>query len=420
MRRGLRGPGAGRRLLLTVVLVAGLAAGVADAGAASSLAGQCGTVVQVPPPPSLEPGAFEASGTFRLIEETRQRTLSAPMAVDIVQPGLYDSGSDLPLLQPVIAAGTVVGSYLLHTDPSGQPQVGTRVSVSLTFDNDILGVAITDAALDAGDPAVGSPLTAYPTGVPKRGFELLSTGSRDYVHLVNRRTVELSGVPTTVVDEARIIVAGSTPSTSPLIGYRLVAADGGLFTYGNHQFYGSGAGKGTSPTVGGSSTCTGSGYWLVAADGTVLSFGDAVAKGSLAGTHLNWPIVGMAGTLSSQGYWLAASDGGVFGFGDAVFHGSTGAVKLNRPIVGIVATPTGGGYWLVASDGGIFSFGDAVFHGSTGAVKLNRPIVGMVATPTGGGYWLVASDGGIFSFGDAVFFGSMGGTPLNQPIVAAL
>ncbi len=119
------------------------------------------------------------------------------------------------------------------------------------------------------------------------------------------------------------------------------------------------------------------GYWLVAADGGIFSFGDANFYGSTGGMTLNKPIVGMAATPDGKGYWLVAADGGIFSFGNANFYGSTGGMTLNKPIVGMAATPDGKGYWLVASDGGIFSFGDANFYGSMGGTVLNKPIVGM-------------------------------------------
>ncbi len=172
-----------------------------------------------------------------------------------------------------------------------------------------------------------------------------------------------------------------------------------------------------APIVGMAAVPNGQGYWLVAADGGIFSYGDAHFFGSTGNIRLNQPIVGMAATPNGQGYWLVAADGGIFSYGDAHFFGSTGNIRLNQPIVGMAATPDGGGYWLVAADGGIFSYGDAHFFGSTGNTRLNQPIVGMAATPDGGGYWLVAADGGIFSYGDAHFFGSTGNTRLNQPIV---
>jgi hypothetical protein len=48
--------------------------------------------------------------------------------------------------------------------------------------------------------------------------------------------------------------------------------------------------------VGVAATPTGKGYWLVAADGGVFAYGDATFAGSLGATHLNAPIVGVAAT----------------------------------------------------------------------------------------------------------------------------
>ena len=84
----------------------------------------------------------------------------------------------------------------------------------------------------------------------------------------------------------------------------------------------------------------------MAADGGVFSFGDAGYFGSQGGSALNSPIVGIAPTPTGNGYWLVAADGGVFAFGDASFLGSEGGSRLNSPVVGIAPTPTGNGYWL--------------------------------------------------------------------------
>ena len=212
-----------------------------------------------------------------------------------------------------------------------------------------------------------------------------------------------------------IVGMAATPSNN---GYWLVASDGGIFSYGDAAFYGStGALKLVQPIVGMTASPSGKGYWFVASDGGIFAFGDAKFFGSMGGKPLNKPIVGMASTASGQGYWLVASDGGIFSFGDAAFYGSTGAIKLNKPIVGMDRTASGKGYRFVASDGGIFSYGDASFLGSMGDKKLNKPIVGMASTRTGNGYWMVASDGGIFSFGQASFRGSTGALKLVSPIV---
>jgi peptidoglycan hydrolase-like protein with peptidoglycan-binding domain len=212
-------------------------------------------------------------------------------------------------------------------------------------------------------------------------------------------------------------IVGIAP-TSDGKGYWLVAANGGVFSYGDAHFYGSTGGITLNkPIVGIAATPSGGGYWLVASDGGVFSYGDAHFYGSTGGITLNKPVVGIAATHDGNGYWLVASDGGVFSYGDAHFYGSTGNITLNKPVVGIAATHDGNGYWLVASDGGIFSYGDAHFYGSTGNITLAQPIVGMAVSETGNGYWLAASDGGIFNYGDAHFYGSMGGSALANPII---
>ena len=76
-------------------------------------------------------------------------------------------------------------------------------------------------------------------------------------------------------------------------------------------------------------------YRLVASDGGIFSFGDAPFAGSTGAMRLNRPIVGMAATPSGHGYWLVASDGGIFSFGDAPFAGSTASVQLASPVVGM-------------------------------------------------------------------------------------
>ncbi|HEX4905295.1 MAG TPA: hypothetical protein VFU93_07580 [Acidimicrobiales bacterium] len=204
--------------------------------------------------------------------------------------------------------------------------------------------------------------------------------------------------------------AGATVGVAPAAtGSWTVDAAGVVTPVGGAPNLGSAPAGLRSPVVGMTATPTGRGYWLVAADGGIFTFGDAAFRGSTGALRLARPIVGITATPTGRGYWLVASDGGIFTFGDAVFRGSTGALRLTRPIVGMAATATGRGYWLVASDGGIFTFGDAVFRGSAGALALASPIVGMARTATGNGYWLVGADGGVFSFGDATYAGRADG-----------
>jgi hypothetical protein len=208
------------------------------------------------------------------------------------------------------------------------------------------------------------------------------------------------------------------PPEPPAQGYWLVAADGGIFSFGGAGFFGSAGGQALpAPVVGMAATPDGGGYREVERNGQVGSFGDTVPESTSAGAL---DAVGIAAV--SDGAYLEAFDGGQVLEQEgtfALFQASLPA--LNAPIVGIastsIASTSTGPFWLVAADGGVFGFDNAPFLGSMGGRRLNSPIVGMAATPDGNGYWLVASDGGIFSFGDATFEGSTGGMRLNAPIV---
>jgi len=422
-RKGITPARAGMALLTAALA----GAGMGGSGAGAALSGQCGTIATIAAPASIVPGSLESNDKLQLFTEARQKTLTKNLSVDFTQPGLYNADAQLPLpgALPAIPAGTVVSSYLIHSDPVGLANPGQRLTATVNFTSDILGVMAQNdrsSTFSDSDLEIGATGVIYPAAVKERGLELSDNPNVvvDWVRL-SARSVQVSVLTSTVVDEIRVITKGDGDLAAKASGYQMVASDGGVFSYGNREFRGSTGGISlTSPIVAAASPCSGGGYWLAAADGGIFSFGDAKFFGSTGDVKLTKPIVGMASTPSGKGYWLVASDGGIFSFGDAAFQGSTGAIKLTKPIVGMAATPTGNGYWMVATDGGIFSFGDAKFYGSTGAVTLTQPIVDMVVSPSGAGYTLVASDGGVFSYGDAVFYGSTGAIKLAKPIVAAL
>jgi hypothetical protein len=202
----------------------------------------------------------------------------------------------------------------------------------------------------------------------------------------------------------------------PLRGYWLVGTDGGIFSFGRAQFYGSMGGIPLQrPVVGITPTASRHGYWLVATDGGAFSFGDSAFYGSIPGlglhpagsgfSHsLNAPIVGMVPSTTGHGYFMVASDGGVFAFGDARFAGSCpGIGGCAGPAVAVMPDGTGNGYWLVTAGGGVYTFGDAPFYGTP--PPQATPVVDAVASPDGNGYWIVYASGAVYGFGDA---GSMG------------
>jgi hypothetical protein len=246
----------------------------------------------------------------------------------------------------------------------------------------------------------------------------------------------------------------------PAPGYWQVASDGGIFSFGAAQFYGStGSMHLNKPVVGMAATPSGNGYWLVASDGGVFAYGNAQFYGSTGSITLNKPIIALIPTLDGGGYWLIASDGGVFAYGDAKFYGSTASDNLAYPvtaaapsflnggywmadangqvfnfgdaqnegqppyapggyrITGMTGTASSNGYWLASANGNVADFGDAAPYGSMVGTNLNAPVVGIAANSSATGYWLQGADGGIFTFGQAEFYGSMGGRHLNAPMV---
>ena len=59
----------------------------------------------------------------------------------------------------------------------------------------------------------------------------------------------------------------------------------------------------------------------MAADGGIFTYGDASFVGSAGGTRLSAPVVGMA-AADSGGYWIATSAGTVLNYGHAGAFGS--------------------------------------------------------------------------------------------------
>jgi hypothetical protein len=142
--------------------------------------------------------------------------------------------------------------------------------------------------------------------------------------------------------------------------------------------------------VGMAATPDGAGYWLVAADGGIFAFGDAAFHGSAGGMRLGAPVVGMAATPDGAGYWLVAADGGVFGFGNATFAGSPAGTPLAGRVVGLVPTASGAGYWVTDQGGQALGYGDAASVGSAYGLLFGPVVAG---GRDGGGVRLVATDG---------------------------
>jgi hypothetical protein len=272
-------------------------------------------------------------------------------------------------------------------------------------------------------PKPGSPLIdAIATGACRTGLAATVTSDQRGITRPQGPGCDIGALEVVVANQGHVTTGGSDIAATPDgAGYWTTVDNGGVFTHGNAQYYGSLGGQPLGhPISGMAATPNGGGYWLVGTDGGVFGFGNAQYHGSLPGigVHPNGPIVGIVGTPDGGGYWLVGRDGGVFGFGNAQYHGSLGGQPLNSPISGMAALPDGTGYWLVGGDGGVFGFGNAQYHGSLPGSNIhpNAPIYGIASTLDGGGYWLIGTDGGVFAYPNAGYYGSLGGGPSGAVI----
>ncbi len=153
------------------------------------------------------------------------------------------------------------------------------------------------------------------------------------------QTINSSTVPSRSLSRS-----ASNASFTGITGYDMVGQNGAVYAF-NVPSRGQLAGTTLNrPIVGMAATADRAGYWLVASDGGIFSFGDAQFYGSTGAITLNKPIVGIAPSPDGGGYWLAASDGGIFSFGDATYYGSAASptTPVSAPVVGILsmAMPT--------------------------------------------------------------------------------
>jgi Putative Ig domain len=235
-------------------------------------------------------------------------------------------------------------------------------------------------------------------------------------------------------------------SLAPLLGYRILTANGRAFGFGGVESLTPSRVSGLTDVVAIGSTYGGDGYYLVSSTGTVRAYGKAVWQGDLTSKRTGGHVVAFATSPDFSGYYLATANGRIFNFGDAGFYGSAVHTRLRSRITSIAVTPDGRGYWLLGADVTILNFGDAAPMSSLrlnptrdeavalaptldgrglyvvsqrgavytlgdavsyGAVKSKHPIVSFALTPDGKGYYLLAASGGVFVGGDARNFGSI-------------
>ncbi|GAC1537668.1 MAG: hypothetical protein NVS3B12_21910 [Acidimicrobiales bacterium] len=303
------------------------------------------------------------------------------VAIDGSRPGYANTGCPMAIVGPG-------GDDLNRFDPSASPphsdwvlqQSYDATPTSPTFGTfqyfQEEGTSFSSAQV-AGEAA----LLVGAGASPSRARHLMLGTARPVSS--TRFTPEFGAGAADIAAAVTALNAGARPEPA-MRGYRVVTATGRVAGLGDSCQTSAYEGQVTSPlaqpVVGAASTPSGNGYWLVASDGGIFSFGDANFYGSTGAITLNKPIVAMASNPSGQGYWMVASDGGIFSFGDANFYGSTGGTPLPAAVVSMTASTSGRGYLLAAADGTVFNFGDAPSFGSA-PVGSAAPAVAITPEP---------------------------------------
>jgi hypothetical protein len=167
---------------------------------------------------------LESDTEIRLFSEVQNFLLGADLNVSMSSPGTASVVSTSPppvvrtgLTPGTISAGTYVDTYFLHLDglTSG---VGTRLSGSVTFDQDIIGVIMLSNNVLSSSALFGpSTSTAYPTVM--NGTGTLDSPNEFITISSDGRTLTLEmAVLNWSLDQVRVITRVPEPSSLLLLG----------------------------------------------------------------------------------------------------------------------------------------------------------------------------------------------------------
>lgn len=200
--------------LLAGVMTLALVLALAQPNAEAAIVGVGSQITQISPPSDARAQQLESSDTMFTWDEQQDVLLAADVAVDITAPGEYMEVADLT--PGVVPAGTTVRSHIVHADKVGTTAPNIILQGTVTFDQDIVGIALEADTLYGSD-FLGAPGTRYPTsGRPERRLNL--DGQDDWViWQIDNRTVVIQVETAAHFDQVRILTAKS-PDPDPVIG----------------------------------------------------------------------------------------------------------------------------------------------------------------------------------------------------------
>lgn len=123
-----------------------------------------GDIVMLPSPPAdASEDVLESDEMIFGSVEQLGLILETDVAVDIVEPGVYENG--FQLTRGEVPAGTRVNCHFLHYDPEQNGPGGTRLSGTITFPSQVLGIIVQSQGLNLSDEALGAPGKLYTTSL---------------------------------------------------------------------------------------------------------------------------------------------------------------------------------------------------------------------------------------------------------------
>lgn len=147
-------------------------------------------------------------------------------------------------------------------------------------------------------------------------------------------------------------------------------------------------------------TASGQGYWMINADGGVFTFGDAQFYGSLPQRRPGVQNVVAAIRVGNTKYCMLESSGRTSCFAAGSIYEDSQPVTYglhSDPATTMIPSGDAQGWWVVSRKGKVSAYGSAV-----GAGEVAQQPYGPIMGGAGWGnntYRLVGADGGVFTFG---------------------
>ena len=197
----------------------------------------------------------------------------------------------------VAFAPTADGSYSSTMEVDSN---GGNIVVAVTGAPSPPVMSISTTSLDYGSVPLGSTAS--------ESFTVSNTGGEDLTITKSKPPVTGPFSATTALAEGTTLAPGS--SLTETVDFTPTTLGSVADTWSINGDDGLGV-RTISFTGAGIIPPTWHGYWLVGSDGGIFSFGSAQFYGSMGGVALQRPVVGIVAAQGDDGYWLDASDGGV-------------------------------------------------------------------------------------------------------------